>query len=50
MFTRSALDTMLAIAKCPEPGKTFEITADTTGTAILNAINLGMVSLPKELS
>ena len=45
MFTRSALDTMLAIAKRPEPGKTFEITADTSGMKILNAINLGMVSL-----
>eukprot|EP00966_Prymnesium_polylepis_P078944 1829667-Prymnesium_polylepis.1 len=45
MFTRSALDTMLAIAKRPEPGTTFEITAETTGTAILNAINLDMVSV-----
>ena len=45
MFTRSALDTMLSIAKRPEPGNTFEITAETTGTAMLNAINLGMVSL-----
>ena len=44
MFTRTALDTMLAIAKRPEPGTTFEITATTTGTAILNAINLGQVS------
>ena len=45
MFTMTALDTMLAIAKRPEPGTTFEITAATTGTAILNAINLGQVSL-----
>eukprot|EP00966_Prymnesium_polylepis_P096170 2228590-Prymnesium_polylepis.1 len=36
---------MLAIAKRPEPGRTFDITVDTTGTAILNAINLGMVSI-----
>ena len=45
MFTRSALDTMLAIAKRPEPGEMFEITVDTTGTAMLNAINLGMISI-----
>ena len=45
MFTRSALDTMLAIAKRPEPGKTFDITVETSGVKILNAINLGMVSL-----
>ena len=45
MFTRTALDTMLAIAKRPEPGTTFEITPTTTGTAILHAINLGQVSL-----
>ena len=45
MFTRSSLDTLLSIAKRPEPGTTFEITADTSGTAILHAINIGMVSL-----
>ena len=45
MFTRSSLDTMLAIAKRPEPGTPFIIDATTTGTAILNAVNTGLVSL-----
>ena len=45
IFSRVAFDTILTLAKRKEPGTAFEITADTSATAILTAIQGGQITL-----
>ncbi len=45
IFSRVAFDTILTLAKRKEPGTAFEITADTSATALLTAIQGGKITL-----
>ena len=45
IFSRVAFDTILTLAKRKEPGAAFTITATTSATAILTAIQSGQITL-----